>query len=197
MELLLKPLRCLVKTFYRKPILSTVWTTELVTLFTDLNVCVIPSPVLARLDPSKPTFLTDWSSEGICWIIIQPVDNEESTKATTLLQKICEYYFELTKDGARLKPVDFGSRGCNDNEQKFRSFVGEATCVRWAISQNRKYLWGNHVFWMCDCSAMKEILEYDSNIPIICGWAQELLAYSVSVLYGPCRMMIDVDSLTC
>ena len=43
---------------------------------------------------------------------------------------------------------------------------------------------------------MKEILEYDGNNPIICRWAQELLAYSFSALHLPCRMMTDVDSLT-
>ena len=79
------------------------------------------------------------------WIIIQPADDEESTKATALLQKTDECYFELTKDGARLKSIAFGSRGCNDSGQKFHYFVGEAACSRWAIAQNRKYLWGNHL----------------------------------------------------
>ena len=79
------------------------------------------------------------------WIIVQPADDGEFTKATSHLQKAGEYYFELTKDGAQLKPVSFGSRGCNENEQKFHSFVGEATCSCWAIAQNRKYVWGNHL----------------------------------------------------
>ena len=48
-----------------------------------------------------------------------------SIKATALLNEKGECYFELTKDGAILKPVAFGSRSCNDNEQKFHSFVGE------------------------------------------------------------------------
>ena len=110
--------------------------------------------------------------------------------------KTVECYFELTKDGAWLKPVAFGSCGCNENEQKLHSFVGEAVCGHLAIAQNRTYLWGDHFFWMCDCSAMKEILEYNSNIPMIFRWAQEILAYCFSVLHWSCKMMIDVDSLT-
>ena len=41
-----------------------------------------------RFDPSKPTlFKTDWNSEGIGWIILQPLDDDESIKATEYLLK--------------------------------------------------------------------------------------------------------------
>ena len=41
---------------------------------------VTVSPVLARFDPLKPTFLkTDWSAEGMGWILMQPTDYVEST----------------------------------------------------------------------------------------------------------------------
>ena len=66
------------------------------------------------------------------------------------------------------------------------------------LSHKTVNMYGKIIFsWMCNCSTMKEILEYDGNIPIICRWTQELLAYSFSVLHQPYRMMIDVNSLTC
>ena len=49
---------------------------------------------------------------------------------------------------------------------------------------------------MCDCSAIKEILEYMGSIPMVCRWAQELLGYQFTVVHRPNRMMVDVDSLT-
>ena len=156
MEMCLKPLRKLVKTYYRKPIPPSAWTPEFVKLFSDLKSCITSSPVLARFDPAKPTFLkTDWSSEGMGWILMQPADDEESKIAMAHLRRTGECLFDLSLKGARLKPVAFGSRSCNENERNFHSFTGEAACGCWAIGQNRKYLWGNHFFWMCDCSAMK------------------------------------------
>jgi hypothetical protein len=73
--------------------------------------------------------------------------------------------------------------------------VGEAACGRWGISQNRKFLWGNAFYWLCDCSAMCEILEYDGPIHQIRRWAQELLGYYFHIFHRAARMMKDVDGL--
>ena len=41
-----------------------VWTPVLTSLFDELKVTITPSPVLAKFDPLKPTFLkTNWSAE--------------------------------------------------------------------------------------------------------------------------------------
>ena len=61
---------------------------------------------------------------------MQPVDDIESTKATKSLFKCGECMFDLSKDGARLRLVRFGSRACTDFEQKYHSFVGEAPSGR-------------------------------------------------------------------
>ena len=196
-EMRLKPLRKLCKRFYRKEIPQMGWTMELISLFEELKVGITSSPVLARFDADKPTFLkTDWSAEGMGWILMQPADDEESIKATKLLKETGECKFDLTMNGARLKPIFFGSRSCNDMERKYHSFTGEGACGRWAIGQNRKYLWGCHFYWLCDCSAMKELLEYDGSISMISRWAQELLGYHFTVIHRPARMMRDVDAIT-
>jgi len=107
------------------------WTPELISLFAELKVGITSSPVLARFDPEKPTFLkTDWSAEGMGWILMQPADDKESTKAMQLLKRTGECQFDLSMNGARLKPVFFGSRSCNDMEKKYHSFTGEGACGR-------------------------------------------------------------------
>lgn len=53
------------------------------------------------------------------WILIQPVDNDEPSKAAHHLLTICICLFELTKNGVRLQPIAFGSRSCNENEKIF------------------------------------------------------------------------------
>ena len=104
--------------------------------------------------------------------------------------------FDLTLKGARLRPIRFGSRRCTDSEQHYHSFVGEAAVSHWAIGQNRKYLWGSEFYWLCDCSGVKEILEYDGPIHQVCRWAQELLGYFFHIVHRPARMMADVDAFT-
>ena len=59
------------------------WTPALISIFEELKVTITSSPILARFDPLKPTFLKiDWSAEGMGWILIHPVDDVESTKFT-------------------------------------------------------------------------------------------------------------------
>ena len=130
------------------------------------------------------------------WILMQPADDPTSIAATKTLLSGGKCLFDLTKSGARLQPISFGSRACTGLERRYHSFVGEAACGRWAISQNKLYLWGSHFYWMCDCVAVKEALEYDGNISMVCRWAQELLGYHFTVLHRSKHMMRDVDALT-
>ena len=59
---------------------------------------------------------------------------------------------------AILKTISSVSRAFTDMEQNFHSFVGESASGRWAIGQNRKYLWECHLYWMRDSKAIEEIL---------------------------------------
>ena len=111
----------------------------------ELKVCITSLHVLARFDPDKPTFLkTDWSSEGMVLILIQPSDDAESVAAEKLLRTTGEYYFDIYKNGTFLKPIAFGSRICNNKEVNCHSFSGKGVCGQWDIDQSRKYLWSCH-----------------------------------------------------
>ena len=71
------------------------------------------------------------------WILMQPADDKESMRASKILTTTGECLFDLSKHGARLKPIDFGSRSCTLAEKNLHSFTGEAASGRWSISQNR------------------------------------------------------------
>ena len=106
----MKPLNQLLGIFYRKPIPFMSWTPALIELFNKLKTVVRSSPGLARFDPDKPTFLnTDWIVEGMVWILIHPADNEESQQAVQLSCETGECIFDLSKNGARLRPLEFVS----------------------------------------------------------------------------------------
>ncbi len=197
MEIKLKPLRALERKFRRKSIPLIAWTTQLTTLFTEMKQAITSSPVLARFDMSKPIFLkTDWSASAMAYILMQPDDSNESILALKKLNTSGECDFDLSLEGPRFRPIAFGSRSCTDTEKHFHSFVGEVATGRWAIAQNKRYLWGSHFYWLCDCSAVKEVLDYTGTIHMVSRWAQELLGYSFSVVHRSAKMMGDVDALT-
>ena len=196
-EIGVKPFRALISEFHRQPIPRDRWTPDLEALFSKLKHDIVSSPLLARFDSSKPCFLkTDWSAEGFGFILMQPDDSDESTAALEHLRKTGECKFDLTLKGARLRPIRFGSRRCTEKETHYHSFVGEAAVGRWGIGMNRKFLWGSEFYWLCDCSGVKEILEYDGPIHQVRRWAQELLGYFFHIVHRPARMMADVDAFT-
>lgn len=65
---------------------------------------IISSPVLARFDPLKPTFLKIiWSAEGMGWILMQPADDINSAKTTkalvTSVKMVLDYvHFDLDRE---------------------------------------------------------------------------------------------------
>ena len=129
------------------------------------------------------------------WILMQPADDGAFVEATATLKQTGEFLFDLEMDGPRLKPIKYGSRACSTSKKWFHSFIGEAAAGKWGIGQNRKFLWGNFLHWVCDCAAVKEILDYEGSISMIKRWAQELLDYHFTVIHRNARMMKDVDGL--
>ena len=112
---------------------------ELIALFEDMKRYVTSSPITIRYEPTKPVFLkTDWSSTGMGWILMQPAQDKESIAALETLLRTGKCNFDLSMEGTRLKPIDFGSRSCTPTESKLHSFIGEAACRRWAIAKNKK-----------------------------------------------------------
>ena len=93
----IKPLRRLLKSYYRKDIPIMAWSPCLIQLFHDIKWNVTSAPILTLFDPDKPTFLkTDWSSEGMGWILMQPFYDEESIEAMQLLKTDGTCNFDLT-----------------------------------------------------------------------------------------------------
>ena len=114
-----------------KPIPQLTWTVDLVELLENMKLCITSSPVTIRYDPDMPVFLkTDWSSYGMGWILMQPAQDKISKDAVKLLETTGECIFDISTDGARLKPITFGSRSCTIMESKLHSFTGEAACGR-------------------------------------------------------------------
>ena len=108
-------------------------------------------------------------------------DSAASKDATIKLLETGVYDFDLTLESPRLRPVCFNSRSNRDYEEHYHSFVGETACGRWVIAHLKRYLWGVLFYWMCDCSAVKEILEYNGSSHQLRRWCQELMGVTMSL----------------
>ena len=124
-EINLKPLRALQRRHHMKDILQVEWTPDLVKLLNKCKKGITSSPVLVRYDSDKPVFLkTDWLTEGMGYILLQPYDSVESKAATVKLLQTGECDLKLTLKGPRLRPVCFNSRSNRSYEVYYHSFVG-------------------------------------------------------------------------
>ena len=95
-----------------------------------------------------------------------------------------------------MKQVAFGSCSFDDMESKYHYFTGKVVAGRYAIGQNSQFLWGCFFYWISDCTAVKEMIEYDGCIYMVHRWAQERLVYTLAVMYRPNRIMCGVDALS-
>ena len=89
------------------------------------------------------------------FILMQPANDDTAAAALHLLQTTDDVPFDQFMDAGRLQPIRFGSRRCLDNEQHYHSFTGEVSSGRWAFNANRRFLWGAHFYWICDCNSVK------------------------------------------
>jgi hypothetical protein len=103
--------------------------------------------------------------------------------------------FDTAMTGVRMQPVCFGSRKCDPNEEQYHSYVDESAAGRWAIGKLKRFLYGCHFFWLWDCDAIKDLLNYNGPIQQLKCWAQELLGYHFTVLHCANKVMKDVDAL--
>jgi hypothetical protein len=109
-EQICQPLRQLLRKFYWKPFPADAWTDLHTSCFTRLKESILSDPCLARFDKRLPVFLkTDWSKDGMSYILMQPADDEASATALQLLCDRGENTFDELMTGAQLWPVRFGS----------------------------------------------------------------------------------------
>ena len=83
---------------------------SLIKFFCSCKSNLVTSHLLLRYDSSRPRFLkTDWSADGMGYILMQPDDSLYSLAAINHLAAIGEFLFDMSLDGPRLRRVLFGS----------------------------------------------------------------------------------------
>lgn len=126
---------------------------------------------------------------------MQPDASPTSLATIKRLATTSECLFDLSLDGPRLRPVLFGYRSILLYESNNRSFVGEVAYSCWRITVYRKYFWGSQYYWLCNCNAIKKVLEYNVSIHQLKRWYRDLLEYKNVCLHLPNKMMKNVDGI--
>ena len=91
----------------------------------------------------------------------------------------------------------FESRSNMTFERNYCSFVDEVACGRWHIAVYRKYFYGTNFYWLCHCSVIKEVLEFNGSTHQLERWPQEILAYDFVIINRVSKMMKNVDAISC
>ena len=130
------------------------------------------------------------------YMLMQVDDSPQSVGTIYLLEDKGECTFDLSLDSPPLRSVLFGSQSSHPFEIKYHSFVSEVVCGRWKISCCRKYFWGITFYWIFNCIAVKEILEYTKSIHHFQRWSYERFDYEFAKIHRAADMMKDLDDLS-
>ena len=114
----------------------------------------------------------------------------------TKLLKTGECDFDILQAGTRLQTMAFNSRTCMDTKLYYYGFVGEITYGRWAIAIEKRYLWGCHLYWICDMATTYKIIFYTCPIHTLMKWSQELHGYYFLCIHRCHKMMVDMNYLS-
>ena len=183
-ELLIGPLREVMKLDYTEPITPQIWTPSVAGSWTGIKESILGDPCLARFDHRKLTVLrTDFSAAGFGYVLLQPADDPISINAMNKCMAGNGFDF-LTKDSrAILRPVAFGSRRARNNESKLHSHLGEGFAGDWAVNKCRHMCLGQRFVWVTDCFAIKFILTYDGGNPAILRLQMRLMCWNMEIVH--------------
>ena len=163
----------------------------------DLLNAILVDPCLKRYDHTLRCYLrTDWSRFGFGYALCQPDDDEASLAA--MRREIsggpCEF---MKKDAkCKLRPIAFGSRRCRGKEPNLHSHLGEAFCGDWSMNKQRHRLYGARFTWCTDCNALRFILTYDGNNPVLLRLQMRFMMWSCDIIHRNAEFLGDADYLS-
>jgi len=127
---------------------------------------------------------------------MQPDISEEFHIVLQKSENIGEYDLDLSLRGSRLRPIASSSLYCKDYEVNYHGFVGEIRVGSVSITKLHKCFRGTFLYWMTDCNAISEVLEYTQTVYQLRHWSQKLLTYSFGCTHRSAAMMVDVYALS-
>ena len=149
---------------------------------------ILANPCIQRFDHHKLIVLrTDFSAKGFRYVLLQPGNDEASTKAAQDYLDGKGFTF-MTKDSkAILHPVCFGARRTRGNEIRLHSHLGKWFSEDYAINKCRSYVFGQRFVGVTDCYAIKFILSYEGGNPAILCLQMDLCVGTWTLCIAPTR----------
>jgi hypothetical protein len=190
-------LRKLTKNEYTN-LIAPLWTDTAQTALDDMKNAIISNPCLQRFDYQKLVVLcTDFSALGFGYVLLQPVNDDTSIKASQDYRDGKGFSF-MTKDSpAVLHPVCFGAWKCHGNEVWLHSHLGKCFACDYGINKNRHYVFGQCFVWVMDCYASKFLLSYEGGNPAILWLQMHLMRWDVDIVHRPDLQLVDANYWSC
>jgi hypothetical protein len=127
----------MIRPFSKKSIPLPEWIARRILFFNTMKTDITSSPVTTRFSTKKTMFLkTDWSASGMGLILMQTDGSKESSLTMAKLVTGEDKLFDTAITGARLRPICFGFRTCDPNEEHYHSYVGKYAAGRLASSSS-------------------------------------------------------------
>lgn len=142
-----------------------VWTAEANRAWEKLKDILTNAPLLARVDFSKPFFLsTDWSPRAI---------------GAVLLQRVFSANGDIASEGV----IGYASRKLTDAERNYSATEGECLAVVFGIKFFRSYLYGMHFTVETDHVALKWLMNDREVQGRLARWALKIMCYNFVIVY--------------
>ena len=174
---------------YVDPVMP-IWTDAVQHAMDDLKESILSNPCLMCFNHNCLVILrTNFSSAGFGYVVCQPNTDE----VIVAFQAGQDFMFMTKDSGVMLRPVAFGCRCCRGNDVRLHSHLGEGFAGDWAINKNHHNLFGTQFVWVTDCYAIRFILSYDGNNPIILCLQMRLTCWDVTIVHWNDSYLTDAD----
>ena len=194
-EILISPLREVMKAEYPTPITDATWPSEAKEAWDSIKQAIVSDPCLMGYDHRKLTVLrTNFLAIGFGYAACQPDNDPASLAAMDKCMSGHGFDEFLTKTSVvQLRPVAFGSRRCRNNEPHLHSHLGEGFAGDWAINKCRHMCFGQPFIWVTDCYAIMYILSYQGGNPAVLRLQMRLMCWHMEIVNRADIYNVDAD----
>jgi hypothetical protein len=192
-EVHISPLREIMKDDYMLTI-GSAWTPAANAAFEEMQQAILSNPCLQRYDHRKlPVLCTDFSKDGFGFVACQSANNKVSLAAMNRCMRSKGFNFMTKTSSAVLHPIAFGCCCIRGNKKKLHSHLREGFAGDWAINKNRHMCVGQRFTWVTDCYAIKFILLYDGQNPLILHLQMRFMCWDMDIEHQKDIFLTDAN----
>jgi hypothetical protein len=140
---------------------------------------------------------TNFSAKGCGYVAYQPTDNDTSLDAMHKCMQGGSFDFMTKNSTALLHLVAFGCLRMYRNKKHLHSHLGEAFLGDYAINKCHHMAFSKRFVWVTDCYALKFILSYDGQNPVILRLQMRFMCWDMVMEHRKDVCLTDANYFSC